>query len=73
MRGAGWLWVHDLSQPETLAIRILPITADRHAVRFAEDDACTPGVDPSQQKMMMFMPLVFGYMFYFLSSGLVLY
>ena len=33
----------------------------------------TPGVDPSQQKMMMFMPLVFGYIFYFLSSGLVLY
>ncbi len=31
------------------------------------------GVDPSQQKMMMFMPLLFGYMFYFASAGLVLY
>ena len=30
-------------------------------------------MDPSQQKMMMFMPLMFGYMFYFPSSGLVLY
>ena len=25
MRGAHWLWVTDLSQPETLAIHILPI------------------------------------------------
>ena len=25
MRGAHWLWVHDLSQPETCAIHILPI------------------------------------------------
>ena len=24
MRGASWLWVHDLSQPETLAIHLLP-------------------------------------------------
>ena len=33
-----------------------------------------PGVDPSQQKMMMmFMPLMMCYIFYFLSSGLVLY
>jgi YidC/Oxa1 family membrane protein insertase len=30
-------------------------------------------MDPAQQKMMMFMPLMFGYMFYFASAGLVLY
>jgi YidC/Oxa1 family membrane protein insertase len=29
--------------------------------------------DPSQQRMMMFMPLVFGIMFYNFASGLVLY
>ena len=39
MRGANWLWVSDLSQPETLAIRILPARDDRDAVRPAEDDA----------------------------------
>jgi YidC/Oxa1 family membrane protein insertase len=33
----------------------------------------SPGMDPSQQKMMMVMPLVLGYMFYFAMSGLVLY
>ena len=31
------------------------------------------GGDPAQQKMMMFMPLVFGFMFYNFPSGLVLY
>jgi membrane protein insertase Oxa1/YidC/SpoIIIJ len=30
-------------------------------------------VDPAQQKMMLVMPLVLGYMFYFAKSGLVIY
>jgi YidC/Oxa1 family membrane protein insertase len=30
-------------------------------------------VDPTQQKMMMLMPLMFVFMFYSMSSGLVLY
>ena len=29
--------------------------------------------DPNQQRMMMFMPLIFGFMFYNFPSGLVLY
>jgi YidC/Oxa1 family membrane protein insertase len=29
--------------------------------------------DPNQQRMMMFMPLIFGFMFYNFASGLVLY
>ena len=33
----------------------------------------TTTADPSQQKMMMLMPLVMGFMFYGVSSGLVLY
>ncbi len=32
-----------------------------------------PSVDPSQAKMMQFMPLMFGFFFYNMSSGLVLY
>jgi membrane protein insertase Oxa1/YidC/SpoIIIJ len=31
------------------------------------------GVDPAQQKMMMFMPLVFTFIFLSLPSGVVLY
>ncbi len=72
LRGAPWLWVHDLSQPETLAIRLLPVLLI--VTQFLSQKMTpSPGVDPSQQKMMMLMPLVLGYMFYFASSGLVLY
>ncbi len=73
LRGASWLWVHDLSQPETLAIRLLPLILI--ATQFLQTKMTPqPGVDPSQQKMMMLlMPVMMGYIFYFLSSGLVLY
>jgi YidC/Oxa1 family membrane protein insertase len=33
----------------------------------------TPSADPTQAKMMMFMPLFFGFIFYNYQSGLVLY
>ena len=73
LRGASWLWVHDLSQPETLAIRMLPLIL--MASQYLQQRMMPqPGVDPSQQKMMMMlMPVMIGYIFYFLSSGLVLY
>lgn len=72
MRGASWLWVHDLSQPETLPIHLLPVIMI--VTQFLTQKMTPqPGVDPSQQKMFMIMPLVFGYIFWFLSSGLVLY
>jgi YidC/Oxa1 family membrane protein insertase len=73
MRGASWLWVSDLSQPETLAIRILPLTMIATQFFLQRMTPPTPGADPAQQKMMMFMPLVMGFMFYGVSSGLVLY
>jgi YidC/Oxa1 family membrane protein insertase len=72
MRGAEWLWVSDLSQPETLAIRVLPVLMV--ITQFISQKMTpSPGMDPAQQKMMLLMPLVFGYMFYFASAGLVLY
>ena len=72
MRGAHWLWVTDLSQPESLAIHMLPVLLI--VTQFLTQKMTpSPGMDPSQQKMMMVMPLIFGYMFYFASSGLVLY
>ncbi len=72
LRHAPWLWVTDLSGPETLPIHLLPIIL---VVTQFLSQRMTPaaGVDPNQQKMMMFMPLMFGFMFYGLSSGLVLY
>jgi YidC/Oxa1 family membrane protein insertase len=73
LRGANWLWVQDLSQPETIAIRALPVLLV--AVQFLTQwlTPPAPGMDPAQQKMMMFMPVVMGYMFYFSSAGLALY
>jgi YidC/Oxa1 family membrane protein insertase len=72
MRGASWLWVPDLTQPETLAIHVLPVILV--VSQFLQQKMTpNPGADQSTQKMMMFMPLLFGYMFYFASAGLVLY
>jgi YidC/Oxa1 family membrane protein insertase len=72
MRGAPWLWVTDLSQPEHWEIKILPLVmiASQFIMQKMTPQA---GGDPAQQKMMMFMPLVFGFMFYNFPSGLVLY
>jgi YidC/Oxa1 family membrane protein insertase len=72
MRGSHWLWVSDLSQPEQLPIHILPIIMI--VSQFVMQKMTpSPGMDPSQSKMMMFMPLIFGVMFYNFSAGLVLY
>jgi len=76
MRGASWLWVHDLSQPENIAgtgINILPIVMIASQFFMQKMTPQAGGVDPNQQKMMMFMPLIFGFMFYNFPSGLVLY
>jgi YidC/Oxa1 family membrane protein insertase len=73
MRGAHWLWVTDLSQPEHLAIHVLPIIMIVSQFAMQKMTPTTTGGDPSQQRMMQFMPLIFGFMFYNLSSGLVLY
>lgn len=72
LRGAEWLWVADLSQPETLAIRILPLATV--ATQFLMQKM-TPSttMDPQQQRIMMLMPLMFVFVFYGVASGLVLY
>jgi YidC/Oxa1 family membrane protein insertase len=72
LRGANWLWVSDLSQPETIAIRILPI-AMIGTQFLLQKMTPTTTTDPAQKNMMLFLPLVMGFMFYGVSSGLVLY
>src|SRR5215831_859855 len=73
MRGASWLWVHDLSQAEQLPIHILPIIKIASQFFMQQMTPQPAGVDPAQAKMMKFMPLMFGMFFYNLPSGLVLY
>jgi len=72
MRGASWLWVPDLSQAEPWPIKFLPIIMI--VTQFLMQNMTPqPNADPSQQKMMKLMPLIFGFMFYQFPSGLVLY
>ena len=73
LRGANWMWIHDLSRPEQLPIRILPVVLIATQFLMQRMTPASPGMDPTQQKMMMFMPLALGFMFYYQSAGLVLY
>ncbi|QDH71612.1 membrane protein insertase YidC [Marilutibacter alkalisoli] len=71
LRHAPWiLWIQDLTARDPFFI----LPALNMAVMWATQKL-TPmsGMDPMQQKMMQFMPLVFGVMFAFFPAGLVLY
>jgi len=72
LRGASWLWVTDLSLPENLPIRILPVAMIITQFILQKMTPST-SADPMQQRMMLFMPLMLGFFFYGVSSGLVLY
>jgi len=74
MRHATWLWVGDLSQPEHLAIRVLPLMliVTGYLLQRMTPQPATTG-DNSQQKMMQFMPLIWGFFFWNMSCGVVLY
>lgn len=73
MRHAGFLWVGDLSQPEHLAIRVLPLVMVVTSFLAQKMTPMQPGADPSQQRMMQMMPLMYLFFFWNASSGLVLY
>ena len=73
LRGAEWLWVTDLSRPETLALRVLPLLMLGSQI-YLQKMTPTTGGDPAQQRMMMFMmPVMMAFLFWNASSGLVLY
>jgi YidC/Oxa1 family membrane protein insertase len=78
MRGAEWLFVNDLSQPENwlilggTSIHILPL-AMMGAQFWMQVLTPMPSVDPAQARMMKFMPLMMGVIFWGFQSGLVIY
>jgi YidC/Oxa1 family membrane protein insertase len=72
LRQQSWYWVPDLTQPEQLAIRILPLLMIATQI-YSQKITPTTGMDPAQARMMLLMPLMFGFMFWSASSGLVLY
>ena len=72
LRHAPWIgWIHDLTAPDPYFI--LPVL--NAAIMFTTQHMmpAAPGMDPTQQKMMKFMPLIFGAVLMFLPAGLVLY
>ena len=71
LRQAPWMgWIQDLTARDPYFI--LPVI-NVAIMWFTQRLTPAPGMDPMQQKMMQFMPLVFGVMMAFMPSGLVLY
>ena len=79
LRGAEFLWACDLSQSDTVAhiagfpINPLPIIMTITMVLQMQMTPTSPTMDPMQQKMMKFMPLMFAFIMYSFPSGLCLY
>jgi YidC/Oxa1 family membrane protein insertase len=81
LRGAGFLWVADLSQPDTLffipglnfPFNLLPLLMGATMLWQSHMTPPSPGMDPMQQKMMRYMPLMFLVFLYNFSAGLTLY
>jgi YidC/Oxa1 family membrane protein insertase len=74
-------WINDLSAPEdlfsftvagyTLPLRILPLIMG--ITQVIQQKMTPTSVDPLQEKMMLFMPIFFTFLFWGFPSGLVLY
>jgi YidC/Oxa1 family membrane protein insertase len=81
LRGAHFLWVADLTKPDTIFLipglnfpfNLLPLLMVGVMVWQAHLQPPSPGMDPAQQKMMRYMPLIFLLFLYNYSSGMALY
>lgn len=81
LRGAHFLWVKDLAKPDTLAyvpgadwpINLLPLIMGATMLWQSRLTPPSPGMDPTQQKIMKYMPLMFLFILYNFSAGLTLY
>jgi YidC/Oxa1 family membrane protein insertase len=71
LRGAPFFgWIHDLSLHDPLYI-----TPVLMGITMVWQQRLTPaaGADPAQQKMMMFMPIIFTFMFLWAPAGVAVY
>jgi YidC/Oxa1 family membrane protein insertase len=81
LRGAEFLWACDLSKPDTLfflpgldvPVNPLPLIMGLTMLWQARLTPVAPGMDPMQQNIMKYMPLMFLFILYNFSSGLTLY
>jgi YidC/Oxa1 family membrane protein insertase len=70
------LWIHDLAAPERLEILgygVPVLTLLLGVSMFVQQKMAPPAGDPTQQKIMMFMPVIFTFMFIGFPAGLTLY
>jgi YidC/Oxa1 family membrane protein insertase len=71
LRHAHWLWISDLSARDPYFILPIVMVVSMFAMQRMTPQA---GMDPQQQKMMMWMmPLMMGFIFFNLAAGLNLY
>ncbi|MCL5098560.1 MAG: membrane protein insertase YidC, partial [Candidatus Omnitrophica bacterium] len=81
LRGARFLWAKDLSAPDTVwmipgmhfPVNPLPLIMGVTMLWQARMTPPSPGMDPVQQKVMKYMPLMFMVFLYNFSAGLTLY
>jgi YidC/Oxa1 family membrane protein insertase len=70
------LWIHDLAAPERLMLLgygVPILTLLLGATMFLQQKMSPPAGDPAQQRVMMFMPIVFTFMFIGFPAGLTIY
>lgn len=71
LRQASWGWLPNLAMADPLHILPIVIIASMFLVQIMTP---SPGMDPSQRRMMAFMmPVIFGFSMWNFSSGLALY
>jgi YidC/Oxa1 family membrane protein insertase len=92
LRGASFLWIKDLSRPDTifmlpglgfvpfigkpgvgLPFNLLPLIMGGTMLWQSHLSPPSPGMDPTQQKLMRYMPLIFLVFLYNYSAGMALY
>jgi YidC/Oxa1 family membrane protein insertase len=69
----GLSFIPFISTPEGLPFNLLPILYIASAIWQTHITPMSPGMDPAQQKMMRWMPLMFLVILYNFSGGLALY
>jgi YidC/Oxa1 family membrane protein insertase len=78
LRGASFMWLSDLSKPDTLFgnlwfLPIGPLPILMAASMFLQTKLNPKPVDPMQARLMLMMPIIFSFFFFFFPAGLVLY
>ncbi|RJP19391.1 MAG: membrane protein insertase YidC [Candidatus Abyssobacteria bacterium SURF_5] len=83
LRGARFLWMVDLSEPDRLftitqpfnfSLNLLPLLViGAMVIQQKMTPMAGGGQSEAQQKMMQYMPVIFGFLFYSMPSGLTVY